>query len=80
VAAAERIRAGELGEVQLFRTSLRDMDPTDPAFLAHSGGATGEAHCDMAADDWSVTCRIVGDRGSATAVNFVLPNATTGSS
>lgn len=38
VAAAERIAAGELGEVQLFRTSLRDMDPPNPAFLAHSGG------------------------------------------
>lgn len=38
VAAAERIRAGELGEVTLFRTSLRDMTPPDPAFLAGSGG------------------------------------------
>jgi predicted dehydrogenase len=32
VAAAERIAAGELGEVTLFRTSLRDMTPpTSPA-------------------------------------------------
>jgi predicted dehydrogenase len=38
VAAAERIRAGELGEVTLFRTSLRDMNPPDPAYLAGSGG------------------------------------------
>ncbi|MGH3588356.1 MAG: Gfo/Idh/MocA family protein, partial [Pseudonocardia sp.] len=38
VAAAERITAGELGEVTLFRTSLRDMNPPDPAFLAGSGG------------------------------------------
>lgn len=38
VAAAARIHAGELGEVTLFRTSLRDMTPPDPAFLAGSGG------------------------------------------
>jgi predicted dehydrogenase len=37
-AAANRIRAGELGEVYLFRTSLRDMTPPDPAFLAGAGG------------------------------------------
>jgi myo-inositol 2-dehydrogenase / D-chiro-inositol 1-dehydrogenase len=37
-APVERIRAGELGEVRLFRTSLRDMQAPDPAFLAGSGG------------------------------------------
>ena len=37
-AAADRIRAGELGEVYLFRTSLRDMTPPQAQFLAHSGG------------------------------------------
>jgi inositol 2-dehydrogenase len=37
-AAVDRISAGDLGEVYLFRTSLRDMTPPDPAFLAHSGG------------------------------------------
>jgi len=37
-AATDRIRAGELGEVYLFRTSLRDMRAPDPAFLASSGG------------------------------------------
>lgn len=37
-AATDRIRAGELGEVYLFRTSLRDMTPPDPRFLAGSGG------------------------------------------
>jgi myo-inositol 2-dehydrogenase/D-chiro-inositol 1-dehydrogenase len=35
-AATERIRAGGLGEVYLFRTSLRDMTPPDPAFLSGS--------------------------------------------
>ncbi len=38
VAATERIQAGELGEVTLFRTSLRDMTPPNPAFLTGSGG------------------------------------------
>jgi predicted dehydrogenase len=37
-AVAGRIRAGELGEVYLFRTSLRDMTPPRPEFLAGSGG------------------------------------------
>jgi len=36
--ATARIRAGELGDVYLFRTSLRDMTPPKPEFLAHSGG------------------------------------------
>lgn len=38
VAAADRMAAGELGEVYLFRTSLRDMTPPKVEFLAGSGG------------------------------------------
>jgi inositol 2-dehydrogenase len=38
VAAVDRMRAGELGEVYLFRTSLRDMKPPSVEFLAGSGG------------------------------------------
>jgi inositol 2-dehydrogenase len=37
-AAVDRIRAGELGDVYLFRTSLRDMTPPKAEFLARSGG------------------------------------------
>jgi inositol 2-dehydrogenase len=37
-AAVDRIRAGDLGQVYLFRTSLRDMTPPRPQFLAGSGG------------------------------------------
>ena len=37
-AVAERIRAGELGDVYLFRTSLRDMAPPPAEYLARSGG------------------------------------------
>jgi len=38
VAAVERMRAGELGDVYLFRTSLRDMRPPKVEYLAGSGG------------------------------------------
>jgi inositol 2-dehydrogenase len=37
-AAVDRMRAGELGDVYLFRTSLRDMIPPKVEFLANSGG------------------------------------------
>lgn len=37
-AATQRIHAGELGEVFLFRTSLRDMRSPKPEYLAGSGG------------------------------------------
>jgi inositol 2-dehydrogenase len=37
-AATARIRAGELGEVYFFRTSLRDMRPPADAYIASSGG------------------------------------------
>jgi myo-inositol 2-dehydrogenase / D-chiro-inositol 1-dehydrogenase len=37
-AVAARIHAGELGRITLLRTSLRDMTPPDPAYLAGSGG------------------------------------------
>lgn len=38
VAAMARMRRGELGEVYLFRTSLRDMKPPKVEFLQGSGG------------------------------------------
>ncbi|MEP7024686.1 MAG: Gfo/Idh/MocA family oxidoreductase [Actinomycetota bacterium] len=37
-AAVDRMRAGELGDVYLFRTSLRDMIPPKVEYLAGSGG------------------------------------------
>lgn len=49
------------------------VDERITAQLAFPSGATGEAHCDMAADDWCITCRVVGDDGEATAMNVVLP-------
>jgi predicted dehydrogenase len=62
VAATGEERAGHPG-----------IDERITAQLAFAGGVTGEAHCDMAADDWCITCRVVGDRGEATAMNVVLP-------
>jgi len=38
VAAVDRIHAGDLGRIYLLRTSLRDMTPPNPQFLAGSGG------------------------------------------
>lgn len=49
------------------------VDERLTAQLAFPGGATGEAHCDMASDDLAITCRVVGDDGEATAMNVVLP-------
>lgn len=49
------------------------VDERITAQLVFPDGATGEAHCDMAAEGWSITCRVVGDRGEATAMNVVLP-------
>lgn len=49
------------------------VDERATAQLAFPGGATGEAHCDMASEDWCITARVVGDRGEATAMNVVLP-------
>jgi predicted dehydrogenase len=47
------------------------------AELAFAGGATGNARCNMAGDERRMTCRIVGDRGEAAALNFVEPTSTT---
>ncbi len=63
VAVAERIHAGELGEVTLFRTSLRDMTPPNPAFLAGSGGF----FADVTVHDLDVARWLVGEVVEVTA-------------
>jgi len=63
VAAADRIAAGELGQVQLFRTSLRDMDPPNPDFLAHSGGF----FADVTVHDLDVARWLCGEVAAVTA-------------
>ena len=44
------------------------------ADLEFPSGATGSARCNMAGDGVHMPCRIVGDRGEATAANFALPS------
>ncbi len=44
------------------------------AELTFPNGATGTARCNMAADHWEMTCRLVGTRATATAMNFVRPH------
>ncbi|MFG2967952.1 Gfo/Idh/MocA family protein [Streptomyces sp. NPDC048288] len=44
------------------------------ADLEFPGGATGSARCHMAYDEWQMSCRLVGTRGEATAMNFVQPH------
>lgn len=55
------------------RAGRPGVDERMEAQLAYPGGATGTAHCDMAAAGRRITCRVVGDRGEATAMNVVLP-------
>lgn len=63
MAANERIQAGELGDVTLFRTSLRDMNPPDPAFLGGSGGF----FVDVTVHDMDVARWMVGEVVEVTA-------------
>ena len=67
-AAAGRIRAGELGDVYLFRTSLRDMTSPDPAFLAGSGGF----FVDVAIHDLDTARWMVGEIVEVTAHGAAL--------
>ena len=50
------------------------VDERLTADLVFPGGATGLAHCDMAAADGRITCRVVGTTGEATVTNFVRPD------
>ena len=55
------------------RAGLAGVDEWLDAELAFPSGASGVARCHMAAEAPEMTCRVVGDRGEARAVNFVLP-------
>jgi predicted dehydrogenase len=56
------------------RAGHRGVDEWIDADLEFPGGATGSARCNMAGEVVRMPCRIVGDRGEATAANFALPN------
>lgn len=56
------------------RAQAPGVDEWLDAELAFPGGATGVARCSMAHDTWQATCRVIGTRGEATAVDFILPH------
>ena len=63
VAAQGGERAGHPGADEWLSASLEFPD-----------GATGNAGCNMAAAKRQMSCRVVGDRGEATATDFVGPH------
>jgi predicted dehydrogenase len=64
-----RVVAARGGE----RAGHPGVDEWLEADLEFPGGATGSARCNMAGEGVRMTCRVVGDRGEATAANFALP-------
>ena len=67
---APRLVAARGGE----RPGAAGVDEWLSADLEFPGGATGTAECHMAYHTWQMSCRVVGTRGEATAVNFVQPH------
>jgi inositol 2-dehydrogenase len=67
-AAAERIRTGDLGEVYLFRTSLRDKRPPGMDYIASSGGF----FVDVTVHDLDTARWMVGEIVEVTAVGAAL--------
>ncbi|GAA3862282.1 Gfo/Idh/MocA family protein [Streptomyces sp. NPDC003631] len=56
------------------RSGAPGVDAWLDADLEFPGGVTGSARCSMVEDAWQATCRVVGTRGEAVAVDFVLPH------
>jgi myo-inositol 2-dehydrogenase/D-chiro-inositol 1-dehydrogenase len=67
-AAAARIRAGELGDVHLFRSSLRDKRPPSIDYIAGSGGF----FADVTIHDLDTARWMVGEIDEVTAVGAAL--------
>ncbi|MFF2848813.1 Gfo/Idh/MocA family protein [Streptomyces sp. NPDC058001] len=67
---APRLIAARGGE----KAGAAGVDAWLDADLEFPGGATGSARCHMAHHTWQMSCRVVGSRGEATAVNFVQPH------
>ena len=67
-AAWERISAGDIGDVYLFRTSLRDMAPPPLEFLRGSGGF----FADVTLHDFDAARWLVGEIAEVTAFGAVL--------
>jgi predicted dehydrogenase len=56
-----------------LRAGLPDVDEWLEAELTFPNGATGVARCHMAVDSMRAVCRVVGSRGEAAVMNFLLP-------
>jgi inositol 2-dehydrogenase len=67
-AATERIKAGELGDVYLFRTSLRDMRPPSMDYIKTSGGF----FLDVTIHDFDTARWMVGEIDEVTAFGAAL--------
>ncbi|SFF96885.1 Gfo/Idh/MocA family protein [Streptomyces mirabilis] len=67
---APRLVAARGGE----KAQAAGVDEWLDADLEFPAGATGTARCHMAHHTWQMSCRVVGSRGEATAVNFVQPH------
>ncbi|MFI1728099.1 Gfo/Idh/MocA family protein [Streptomyces acidicola] len=67
---APRLVAARGGE----RADAPGVDEWLDADLEFPNGATGSARCHMAHHELQFSCRIVGSRGEATALNFVQPH------
>jgi myo-inositol 2-dehydrogenase/D-chiro-inositol 1-dehydrogenase len=72
--ATERIRAGELGDVRLFRTSLRDRVAPPAAFIAGSGGF----FVDFTIHDLDTARWMVGEIDEVTAFGAALADPAIG--
>jgi myo-inositol 2-dehydrogenase/D-chiro-inositol 1-dehydrogenase len=67
-AARERVRRGELGDVYLFRSSLRDPSPPSMSYIAGSGGF----FVDVTIHDLDTARWMVGEVDEVTAAGAVL--------
>ncbi len=67
-AAAERIRAGDLGDVYLFRTTLRDKQPPPFDYIRDSGGI----FVDVTIHDLDIARWLVGEIVEVTAFGAAL--------
>jgi myo-inositol 2-dehydrogenase / D-chiro-inositol 1-dehydrogenase len=67
-AAKEKISAGEIGDVYLFRTSLRDMRSPSPEFLKGSGGF----FADVTLHDFDTARWMIGEVEEVTAFGAAL--------
>ena len=73
-AARERIQRGELGEVYLYRTSLRDRRPPSRDYIAGSGGL----FVDMTIHELDSARWMIGEIDDLTAVGAVLADPAIG--